>query len=1252
MKHFSLPTQPVAAQREFHVSREARQTFELDEALFSVHGTALFADLGAAQRAAFKMNRQRDMARFPELAVKASDLYAAGLLDELLHLLVQTYREQVSDHLLADALAALTESLGQEALAKTLTVFAETFPATAVYRGEQGASEYLAGETDGVPHRQVVLEELLLLYLANRNQALARFITLFDDRVLKEETAYPQVIATLRDFFAAPERCLDGESLFETLRAPALASPSSLSGQLEYLRTRLLPLLGERADVFFKRILQGLDVLKEENKPAATFGPPGPAQGLTFDAFNFETGAGTDAAGQPRRDKGDWATRGAVGYERYSSDQAWMPRVVMLAKSTYVWLGQLSETYGRDIRRLSDVPDEELDELARRGFTGLWLIGLWERSEASKRIKHLRGNPDAVASAYALYDYEIAADLGGEAAFESLRDRAWARGVRLASDMVPNHVGIDGRWVVEHPDWFLSVDEPPYPGYTFDGPDLSHDERVGIFIEDHYYDSSDAAVVFKRLDRHTGDVRYVYHGNDGTVTPWNDTAQLNYLNSETREGVIQTILHVARKFPIIRFDAAMTLAKVHVQRLWFPEPGEGGAIPSRAQYGGMSQAEFDRLMPQEFWREVVDRVAQEVPDTLLLAEAFWMMEPYFVRTLGMHRVYNSAFMHMMMQEENAKYRQTIKNTLEFDPEILKRFVNFMNNPDEETAVAQFGRDDKYFGVAILLSTLPGLPMYGHGQVEGFHEKYGMEYRRAKLNESPDAWLIDRHYRELFPLLHRRAEFAEVENFTLYDLYTDAGTVNEDVFAYSNRHSDAASLVVYNNKFAQAKGWLKRSTAFKDKGSGELRQRDLNEGLGVHGGDEHFVVLREHISGLEYLKRSRDLQNEGLYVELEAFKYRVYLDVREVYDADGRYAQLHAMLGSRGVPSVEDALQDLRYAPVYAALNELLEKQTEDELKVAFEKLLEHAPSYDVQPASSATQTFVRLTKALREFPLAFQADDAVAEEARATEELETTSETAIEATGETTETITEETITETAAEATAAATAATTAATTSADVLLDVQPPDSSNLRSEDPEAAPGDALERYLALIPAARPLFLLWSVARSLATDAVTPEGVAARLDLTRYANRSVGKTSWLELLLGREPVADEAKAVAEYLSHAQTDEATLHYLRVNEHDGVRWFDRDAYRTLVTGFVGVHWLLVQFGASENVQTPTFVPTTALADFAAAEARSGYRLDRLAPSSEPALEEPSPEAQAGGAGLEDAHRDDAQPKTAEVGSD
>jgi len=54
-----------------------------------------------------------------------------------------------------------------------------------------------------------------------------------------------------------------------------------------------------------------------------------------------------------------------------------MPNVVLMAKSTYVWLEQLSKKYQRHIHRLDQIPDEELRLLASRGVTGLWLIGLW-----------------------------------------------------------------------------------------------------------------------------------------------------------------------------------------------------------------------------------------------------------------------------------------------------------------------------------------------------------------------------------------------------------------------------------------------------------------------------------------------------------------------------------------------------------------------------------------------------------------------------------------------------------------------------------------------------------------------------------------------------------------------------------------------------------------------------------------------------------------------------------------------------------
>jgi hypothetical protein len=488
-------------------------------------------------------------------------------------------------------------------------------------------------------------------------------------------------------------------------------------------------------------------------------------------------------------------------------------------------------------------------------------------------------------------------------------------------------MGIDSNWVFNHPDWFLSLPDPPYPAYSYHGPDVSHDDRVEIKIEDHYYNHTDAAVVFRRLDRWTGNARYIYHGNDGTSFPWNDTAQLNYLKAEVREAVTQTILHVARMFPIIRFDAAMTLTKLHYQRLWFPEPGTGGAIPSRAEHG-LTREEFDRLMPTEFWRDVVDRVAAEVPGTLLLAEAFWLLEGYFVRTLGMHRVYNSAFMNMMRDEENANYRSVIKNTLEFDPEVLKRYVNFMNNPDERTAVDQFGKGDKYFGVCTMMATFPGLPMFGHGQVEGFGEKYGMEFRRAYKEEQADSWLVARHEREISPLLHRRYLFAEVENFLLYDFYTDAGHVNEDVYAISNRRGNERALVIYNNRYADTRGWIRQSAAYMEKGSQSLAQKTVGESFGLSSEHDRYVAFRDSLTGLEYLHRSADIATKGLHIELGAYKSHVYLDWRDLRDERTRpWGALCSMLAGRGVSSLDDALRDLELKPVHEALRAILDPDT-------------------------------------------------------------------------------------------------------------------------------------------------------------------------------------------------------------------------------------------------------------------------------------------------------------------------------------
>jgi glycosidase len=920
---FATRNSQPATSFDFHVSRKARDRYQFDLSMFSISGKVIFTNIQAARTFAQKMNEKRDVKNYPELAVSAGEINAMGLIHEILHAMIEHYRQEAKTNVFSEALERMEKNFSRGEIDKLLRQFVEEFPPVDVYQQKITIKEYLQGESGGISNRQIALEEMLLLWLENGNPAFMKYNELFDDEALEKETVYMQVMDELDQFF--DEQPLFGpagnQNLLRLLRSPTLLNPHSLSDQLRFMQQNwggylaaglrvkweLLPGESGAPLPFEMRLLRTLDFITEEQK------------------MRFLPGAGAVETFVP-----DYAYQDAEP-ERYSRDTHWMPRLVLLAKSALVWLDQLSRKYQKSITRLDQIPDEEIDILARQGFTGLWLIGIWERSNASKKIKQMCGNPEAESSAYSLYDYQIANDLGGDEAYEKLKERCGKRGIRLGSDMVPNHTGIYSKWVIEHPDWYVQLPYPPFPGYTFKGADLSEQPDVGIYIEDHYYDRSDAAVVFKRVYFPSGESRYIYHGNDGTSFPWNDTAQLDYTKPEVREAVIQTILHVARQFPIIRFDAAMTLAKRHYHRLWFPAPGSGGDIPSRSQYG-MTRAQFDKLVPEEFWREVVDRVAAEAPDTLLLAEAFWLMEGYFVRTLGMHRVYNSAFMNMLKKEENKKYRYTIKNTIEFDPEVLKRFVNFMNNPDEETAIYQFGDGDKYFGVCMMMCTMPGLPMFGHGQVEGLREKYGMEYRRAYYEEEPNQYLVERHEREIFPIMKKRHLFAEVENFLLYDLYNEEGAVDENVYAYSNRLGKERALVVFHNKYASTAGWIRTSAAYAERtGNGEkkrLRQKTLGEGLTLPDRDNDYIIFRDQISGLEYIRHCKTLQEHGFFVELGAYKYHVFLDFREVRDSEyQQYNRLYSELEGRGVPSIEEAIQEMYLQPLHEPFHEFMNVNT-------------------------------------------------------------------------------------------------------------------------------------------------------------------------------------------------------------------------------------------------------------------------------------------------------------------------------------
>ena len=132
--------------------------------------------------------------------------------------------------------------------------------------------------------------------------------------------------------------------------------------------------------------------------------------------------------------------------------------------NTRVWLTELSRTLGRKAT-LDDVPDAALDRLVAQGFDWVWFLSVWQTGPAAQAIS--RANPewrrefeetlpdltenDIAGSGFAIQDYTVHRDLGGDAALARLRQRLHARGLKLMLDFVPNHMAPDHRWIDEHP---------------------------------------------------------------------------------------------------------------------------------------------------------------------------------------------------------------------------------------------------------------------------------------------------------------------------------------------------------------------------------------------------------------------------------------------------------------------------------------------------------------------------------------------------------------------------------------------------------------------------------------------------------------------------------------------------------------------------------------------------------------------------------------------------------------------------------
>ncbi|MDR0590162.1 MAG: hypothetical protein LBG25_06415, partial [Spirochaetaceae bacterium] len=80
---------------EFHIRREVREEYGLEHTLFSLRGNVILADFRHVRELTRRFNAKIDPVTQPERIIKAGQLNAMGLIDEILHYMAALYRQQV-----------------------------------------------------------------------------------------------------------------------------------------------------------------------------------------------------------------------------------------------------------------------------------------------------------------------------------------------------------------------------------------------------------------------------------------------------------------------------------------------------------------------------------------------------------------------------------------------------------------------------------------------------------------------------------------------------------------------------------------------------------------------------------------------------------------------------------------------------------------------------------------------------------------------------------------------------------------------------------------------------------------------------------------------------------------------------------------------------------------------------------------------------------------------------------------------------
>lgn len=374
--------------------------------------------------------------------------------------------------------------------------------------------------------------------------------------------------------------------------------------------------------------------------------------------------------------------------------------------NTRVWLTELSEKLGRKAT-LDDIPDAALDNFVELGFDWIWFLSVWATGPMAQKISRKEPDwrrdfeatlsdlkeEDIEGSGFAIANYIVHPDLGGNEALMRLRARLKKRGLKLMLDFVPNHMGPDHPWVESHPEYFISGTEK----------DLANSPQ-NYFL----------------LKRKKGDLILAY-GRDPYFSGWPDTVQLDYSNPETVKAMAEELLRISGQCDGVRCDMAMLILPEIFEKTW-----------------------GRRAKP--FWPEAIKKVHEKNPDFTFMAEVYWDME-WELQQLGFNYTYDKRLYDRLEEGQARPVREHLYAGLDFQDKLAR----FLENHDEPRAAKTF-EFNQHKAAAITTFLSPGLRFFHQGQFEGRKKRISPHLVRAP--HEPINLELQKFYTQLLSVLKK------------------------------------------------------------------------------------------------------------------------------------------------------------------------------------------------------------------------------------------------------------------------------------------------------------------------------------------------------------------------------------------------------------------------------------------------------------------------------------------------------------------